>query len=173
MNAFLDRAAMLCRAIAQLFLWASAVGMVAMTALVGWQVWGRYVLNVTPIAAERTTILILLYVSLLGAAVGVRERFHLGMPFIRDALPPRWRMVVDVGNHLLVGFFVAAMTWHGWLLTMATIDHRIPTVGISEGFTYLALPISGIAALLFLAEHLLNLAAGREIAPAAVTSAIE
>ena len=173
MNALLDRVAVLCHAIAQLFLCASAAGMVVMTALVGWQVWGRYVMNETPIAAERTTILILLYVSLLGSAVGVREQFHLGMTFIRDALPLAWRKAVDVVNHLLVGFFVAAMTLHGWWLTMATMDHMIPTVGISEGFTYLPLPISGVASLLFLAEHLLNLAGGREAPPRAFGSAIE
>ena len=45
-----------------------------------WQVFGRYVLNDTPTWAESLTlVLVILYVALFGAAVGVRDAGHIGM----------------------------------------------------------------------------------------------
>lgn len=137
--------------------------MLAITAIVGWQVWGRYVLNDTPIAAERLTILLLLYIALLGAAAGVREQFHLGMTFVRDGLSAKWQRALDIANHLLVGCFAAGMAWYGSLLALSTASHSIPTVGISEAFTYLPVPISGVATLLFVAEHIAAILAGRPL----------
>ncbi|MBM3572663.1 MAG: TRAP transporter small permease [Alphaproteobacteria bacterium] len=153
----LDSLAGLCRGLAQLFLWLSALALVAMTALVGWQVWGRYVMNETPIAAEPITLVLVLYLSMLGAAVGVREELHLGISVIRSRLGPGWRMVVDLFNHTCVAVFAVAMTWYGWALARETWSHTIPTVGIPEGLNYLAVPISGAATILFVAEHVLRL----------------
>lgn len=152
-----------CRALGNLFLWVSAAGLVAMTAIVGYQVWGRYVLNETPIAAEPVSLLVMLYVSLLGAAIGVREGFHMSMVFVRDRTPEPWRTALDVTNHLLVGAFAAGMAWYGWKLAAATWSHVIPTVGISEGLNYLSIPLSGVATLLFVAEHLLAIATGGRV----------
>ena len=69
-------------------LWLSAVGLIVMTAITGWQVFGRYVLNDSPQWVERTALLLVLYFSFLAGAVGVREGSHLGIAFINDMLPP-------------------------------------------------------------------------------------
>ena len=151
--------------VADIFLWICLVGLVAITAVVGWQVWGRYVLNDTPVWAERTSLLLVLYFSLLGAAVGVREQFHLGIVFIRDALPPALRMPVRVVIHLLIGGFGAGMVWFGSQLAAATWTHSIPTIGISESFTYVPVPLAGAAIVLFSLEHLLAIFAGRADQP--------
>ncbi|MBI3453736.1 MAG: TRAP transporter small permease [Rhodospirillales bacterium] len=140
-------------------MYVSFAAMVAITAVVGWQVWGRYVLNDTPAWAERTALLLVLYFSLLGAAVGVREQFHLGIVFVRDALPERARRPVEILNHLLVGGFGAGMMWFGSALAAVTASHGIPTLHISESFTYLPIPLSGAAIVFFSGEHLLRMLA--------------
>lgn len=135
-----------------------------MTGLVGWQVWGRYVLNETPIAAEPLSLVFMLYLSLLGAAVGVREGFHIGVVFVIERLAPRARRACEVANHLLVGGFGLGMAWYGTKLAAATVTHTVPTVGISEAIFYASIPLSGGAMLLFVAEHLVAMRLGRKVA---------
>lgn len=158
MPALLTAIARLSRAIASLFLWVGFAALVLITAVVGWQVWGRYVLNDTPIWAEASSLLLVLYLSMLGAAVGVREEFHLGIVFVRDRLPPPWRRLVLALNHLLVGIFGAGMGWYGAELARSTLTHGIPTLGISQSVAYLPAPIAGIAIAFFAFEHLCRLA---------------
>ncbi len=40
---------------------------------------GRYVLNDTPTWAESTALVLILYVTMFGAAVGVRDAGHIGL----------------------------------------------------------------------------------------------
>ena len=54
-----------------------------------WQVFGRYVLNDTPTWAESLALLLVLYMTMLGVAVGVRDAGHIGL----ESLPcccPDW-----------------------------------------------------------------------------------
>ena len=133
--------------------------------MAGWQVFGRYVLNDTPVWAERGALLLVLYCALLGAAVGVRDQEHLSILFVREALPARARHVADLVTHLLVGGFGAGMVWFGVQLSATTWTHTIPTLGFSESFTYLPIPLSGALIVLFSFEHVLNLLTGRQPEP--------
>ena len=56
----------------------SAAGLVLMTGLVAYTVFGRYVLNDTPDWAEVLPTMVMAWFIFLGAAVGVRESSHLG-----------------------------------------------------------------------------------------------
>ena len=75
------------RALARLALWIAAVGMIAMTAMVAWQVFSRYVLNASPSWTEAASILVMSWFIFLGAAVGVRENFHMGFDVLVHFLP--------------------------------------------------------------------------------------
>ena len=54
-------------------MWLGIVGMIALICAVTWQVFGRYVLNNTPTWAESLALLIVLWVTMLGVVVGVRD----------------------------------------------------------------------------------------------------
>lgn len=150
----------LCRRLGDLLLALSAVLLLVMTAGVGWQVWGRYVLNETPIAAEPLSLIFMLYLCLFGAAVGVREGFHMNMQVVLYLLSERGRRRAEMASLVAVGCFAFGMLWYGGRLSLATAGHIIPTVEISEALFYLALPLSGAAILLFIAERLLALHLG-------------
>lgn len=137
-------------------LWLSTVGLILMTAIIGWQVWGRYVLNDTPVWSERLSLLLMNYYILLAAAIGVRERFHLGLVFVKDSLPPRARYVTEILINLLVGGFGAAMVWYGGQMAWTTWGHVIPTLGLPTGASYLPFPIAGTLIVLFSVQHILT-----------------
>ena len=65
----------------------AVAGLSAIVAVVACQVFGRYVLNDTPTWAESLALVLILYVTLLGAAVGVRDAGHIGMESLLVLVP--------------------------------------------------------------------------------------
>lgn len=133
----------------------ACLAMVALVVLAGWQVWGRYVLNSSPTWTEQLTMLFLLYITLPVAAVGVREGFHLAVEILPNALSGsalRWQ---QRGVMLCLGFFAWFMVIAGWDLAMRTWAQSLPLIGISRGYTYLPLVVSGSLTLVFVLENLL------------------
>jgi TRAP-type transport system small permease protein len=145
---------------------ASVAGLFAVVATVALQVFGRYVLNDTPVWAESLTLVMALYVSLIGAAVGVRDAGHIGMESLLVLAPERLRLRMEMVIHVLVAIFGLMMVWNGWALTESVKAYQMPTLGISEGFKYFPLVISGALVTLFSLEHLVALWRGKEIVPA-------
>jgi TRAP-type C4-dicarboxylate transport system permease small subunit len=142
-------------------LWIGGTGLVLMTAAIAWQVWGRFILNDTPSWTEPVSLFLMLWFILLVAAVGVRERFHLGLDLIRDIVPEPVRVAMDLVSYLCVGGFGAAMAFYGWELAAGTWSATIPILGIPEGTTYSALVVAGILIVLFALEQVLRLAVER------------
>lgn len=140
-------------------------GLVGIVAVVAIQVFGRYVLNDTPVWAESTALVLVLYVTLLGAAVGVRDAGHIGMESLLVLVPERIRNRMELVIHALVAVFGAIMTWNGAILAASVAPYKIPTLGISEGFNQAPLVISGALIMLFSVEHIIALARGEEVVP--------
>ncbi|MGF1526829.1 MAG: TRAP transporter small permease [Candidatus Competibacterales bacterium] len=145
----------------------SVTGLVAMTAVIGWQVYGRYVLNDTPPWSEQLSLLLMLYYILLAAAVGVREQSHLGLLFFRDRLPAPLRRLTMALSYGLVGAFGGFLAWYGSNLVATTWSHTLPSLGLPTGVSYLPFPAAGVLIVLFSLENLLKalFAPGAEATP--------
>jgi hypothetical protein len=52
---------------------AGAAGLVLMTAIIGWQVFGRFVLGSSPSWAEQAALILMIWYVFFAAAAGVRE----------------------------------------------------------------------------------------------------
>jgi TRAP-type C4-dicarboxylate transport system permease small subunit len=133
------------------------VSLVILIAITGYQVWGRYVLNDTPTWAERLALLLILFVSLPVAAVGLRENFHLGITFVLDRLPRKLRRVVEMLNALILLGFGGAMAWFSWVLVRGTWNRDIPLLGIPQAFQYLPLVLCGVLIAIFMAARFYEL----------------
>ncbi|MGK9231386.1 TRAP transporter small permease [Inquilinus limosus] len=143
-------------------LWLAGVGMLAMTVTVGWQVFARYVLNDTPSWAEPLTLQLMGWFILLGAAVGVRESFHLGLDLLQHTLPPALARVLEVVNLLLILGFGGAMVWYSVQLAIGTWTATIPVLDLPGGFDFIPLVVGGALIALFAAERLVEQVAGLE-----------
>ncbi len=80
----------------------AVAGLIGIVATVALQVFGRYVLNDTPTWAESTALVLILYVTMLGAAVGVRDAGHIGLESLLILVPDGLRLKLEVLIHLLV-----------------------------------------------------------------------
>jgi TRAP-type C4-dicarboxylate transport system permease small subunit len=134
----------------------SATGLVLMTAIVGWQVIGRYILSSSPSWTEQAAQALMIWFAFLAAAAGVREGFHIRIVALEEAASPRIRRLMQVAGALVVAGCGLAMLVLGGELVVRTWSHTIPSLGISRGFAYLGLPISGGLILLFALEKMLT-----------------
>ena len=154
-----------CRRLARACMWLGIGGLVALLCAVSWQVFGRYVLNATPTWAESLALLLVLYVTMLGVAVGVRDAGHIGLESFLVLAPDGVRLKMEMLIHLLVMLFGAAMAWNCALLVESVWSYRLPTLGISEGWKYVPASAAGVLIVLFSIEHLVALVQGREVEP--------
>ena len=81
----------ICAPLAKYLLMIAVVGLMAIVACVAFQVFGRYVMNDTPTWAEASRWCSILYVTMFGAAVGVRDAGHIGMESLLVLVPERMR----------------------------------------------------------------------------------
>lgn len=144
----------------------AVAGLVAIVAIVAWQVFGRYVLNSSPTWTENLALVLILYVTLLGAAVGVRDAGHIGMESILLLLPSGPRRYAGMGVHALVGAFGVAMAWNGTILGMSVASYKLANIDLPESVRYVPLVVSGALIALFSIEHVVALARGTEVRPA-------
>lgn len=85
-------------ALSRLALLISAGCIVAMTAIITFQVVARYVFNDSPAWSERLSLVLLAYLVFFGAAVGVREKFHIRIEVLRNAVPERLGQFFEIGR---------------------------------------------------------------------------
>jgi TRAP-type C4-dicarboxylate transport system permease small subunit len=143
----------------------SALGLVVMTGIIAWQVFGRFVLGESPAWSEQAALVLMVWYITIAAAVGVREGFHIRMTAITDALPQNVQSVLTVTAHLVVLMFGVMLAIYGAELVNRTWAHGIPSLPVPRGFAYLPLPIAGAMIALFSVEHIIAVLTGKKVVP--------
>ena len=151
--------------LARLGMYAAVAGLMAIVVVVAWQVFGRYVLNASPTWAENLALVLILYVTLIGAAVGVRDAGHIGMDSLLVLVPERIRNRLEMVIHVLVMVFGAFMAWNGYVLGASVASYKLSNINLSEAVRYVPLVLSGVMVVLFSLEHLLAALRGEEVVP--------
>jgi TRAP-type C4-dicarboxylate transport system permease small subunit len=152
-----------CFRLARTVLLTAVVGLLTIVLAVAYQVFGRYILNDTPTWAESLALLLILWVTMFGAAIAVRDAGHIGFESLMELAPSNVRLWLQIVIHGLIGFFGATMVWYGWGLVQSVITYNIPILGVSEGLNYLPTVISGALIVLFSIDHIVALLTGVEL----------
>lgn len=146
-------------------LWFSGFGLIAMSAIILWQVFARYVLNASPSWSEQAALYLMIWTVLFAAAAGVREEFHIRITVARDALAVRPRKAAFLAAHLvtaLVGVFLAI---YGTRLVIGLWGYAIPTLGLPRGSAFLPMPVAGAMIAGFALEHIYALVKDTDVDP--------
>ncbi|MBI9085641.1 MAG: TRAP transporter small permease [Desulfobacterales bacterium] len=139
----------------------TGIAMVVMTAIFGWLVFGRYVLNATPTWVEQVSLLLVVYIGFLGASVGVHQKTHLGVSVFREMSPKPVGRFFDFLSHTILAIFGVVMTVYGYKLTLFKWDAEIPLLHISEGIRSLPIMLSGVLIFLYSIGHLIHFFSSR------------
>lgn len=127
-------------------LWFAAVLLVAMTLLVLYQVFTRYVLGEPAAFTEELVRYALIWTSFISAAYAFLHRKHMALLIVRDRLPQAIKRNLTIGLDVLVLLFaVLVLVVGGTMLALSARDDYSALLGISRGLVYAIAPISGLA----------------------------
>jgi TRAP-type C4-dicarboxylate transport system permease small subunit len=128
-----------------------------------WGVCSRFVLQAPSRWTEEVATTLLIWVSLLGAAVAFSRKEHLGVDYLMNRFDPAARRLMAIVGQLLIIFFAAAvMIYGGYVLVSETLKagQVTPALGIRMGYVYVAVPVSGVFITLFGLERIVELGTG-------------
>jgi TRAP-type C4-dicarboxylate transport system permease small subunit len=105
----------------------------------------RYLTRYSFAFTEEIEVAALVWITMLGAAVGVREAAHLGFTTLRDRFPRQARQALAVSSSVVAIATVTALIWAGWRQIHAQIalGTTSEALGIPEWIYTAALPVGG------------------------------
>jgi TRAP-type C4-dicarboxylate transport system permease small subunit len=133
----------------------SAVALVAITLVIPYGVFMRYVMNSASSWPEPFSVLAMVLFSFVGGAAAYRANVHIAVQMLTDAVPARARRALLLVADLAMVATALFMIVYGTQLVRATWNQTIaefPT--LSVGITYLPIPVGGLFTLLFIVERL-------------------
>jgi len=144
----MDKAYLVCAVIA-------GIAMVAVSLIMPWAVFTRYVLNSAASWPEMAAVLLTIVVTFFGAAACYRLGLHMSVTVAADLLPSKARAVADFAVEVLMAVMAVFMMVYGVKLCIATWDNTIPEFPwLRVGIVYSPIPIGGFFTMLFIIEHL-------------------
>ena len=133
----------------------SAAALVAITIVIPYGVFMRYVMNSASSWPEPFSVLAMVLFSFVGGAAAYRANVHIAVQMLTDAVPaPARRALLLLADLAMVATALFMMVY-GTQLVRATWGQTIaefPT--LSVGITYLPIPVGGLFTLLFIVERL-------------------
>jgi C4-dicarboxylate transporter DctQ subunit len=124
---------------------------VVMTVVVFLQVVYRYVLTQPLHWSEELARYLFVWLSILGASLGLQKRGHFGLDVFSRMLPKQTKRYMEFLIYLLTGVVILVILIQGITLVQKTVLQESPAMGISMSWAYACLPVG--AALM--AIHLL------------------
>jgi TRAP-type C4-dicarboxylate transport system permease small subunit len=116
----------------------------------------RYAFNDEPPYVEQLALLLVISVSMFGAAAVAHDAGHIGLDSLVDRLPPAVRHWIARLVALSTLAFAAVILYGAFEMARSTRDNLIPTLGISEAWRYLPLIIAGVLIALFSIDRMLR-----------------
>jgi len=121
-----------------------------MTVVVFMQVIYRYFL-MSPLSwAEEFARFCFIWVALLGMAVAVKDRAHFSITMLTQRFPAPVQSALKVMVLLVSSWLFLILIREGWSMVQINQMQESPAIGVSMSFPYLAVPLGGLLALIFL-----------------------
>lgn len=136
--------------------------MVVMTVVISWQIFGRYVLNDTPKWSEQLAGILIVYLTLIGGAIAVREDRHIALTYFRDKWSRLTQMRAETVVDVLIAGFGGVMIYYGVQMAELVRAWTIPTLGLSQGVNYWSFPVAGLLIILYAIERIRRANQNRE-----------
>jgi TRAP-type C4-dicarboxylate transport system permease small subunit len=106
-------------------------------------VFSRYVLVRTFTWYDEIARACFVWLTFLGAAVGVKRQAHFRLHILVDRLSPRRREAVEILLPLLIIFFAGVLIQQGLVFLELGKFQQTPVMGLPKTWIYAAIPIGG------------------------------
>ena len=131
-----------------------------------WGVISRYILGYQSSWTEELARVLLIWSSLLGAALTFYLKGHLGVDYLVSKFDASSRRILGVANYLIICIFAGYVLIYGGIgLVKETfaLEQRMMALGIAKGFVYLVVPLCGIFIIVFSLSHLVEEITGKTV----------
>jgi len=136
----------LLRRLEQLLDGLTIVLLVTLLAVVGLEIFARYVVNHSLFWSEELARYLFIYLVFLGAAIALRREAHIRVSFFVDLLPPGLQHAAAIAVDVLVLVFAGSVLWHS--ARLAGMVWTVPTAALMIPWTFVYLGILlGMAAM--------------------------
>ncbi len=115
---------------------------------------GRQVFSKTPAWGEELTLFALVWVSMLGSAILLKNDGHISVTAFDQWLPKKVIWVLDLVSYLFLMFFSVMMVFYGFKLVELTSNNVMSALHIKSSWLYAAVPVSAIGMILILIEKI-------------------
>jgi C4-dicarboxylate transporter DctQ subunit len=128
----------------------AAASFMVITAVALMNVISRYLLNASLAFTNEITVNLAVWMTMIGTAIAVRERAHLGFSLLHEKARGPARHLFTGLIALVVALFLAVVIIHGWDQTMSQREsgRTTPSIEIPQWWFSLALPLGAGLALL-------------------------
>ena len=140
---------MLKRIVSNAVEWVCMVLMVVLSVDLLLGVFSRYVLANTFTWYDEIARACFVWLTLLGAAVGVKRHAHFRLHLVVDRLPQRLQKAVAVLLPLVIISFAAVLIQQGLVFFELGRIQQTPVMGLPKIWIYVAVPIGGALMILY------------------------
>ncbi len=127
-----------------------------MTLTVLWGVFTRFCLGSQAAYTDELARVLLVWISMIGAALAFGQKAHLGVDYVASKLHPEARKTLSVIVQLVIlSLALIVFVIGGWALSMGQMGQPLPTMPwLTRGMVYISMPVGGVLIILFALENL-------------------
>jgi C4-dicarboxylate transporter DctQ subunit len=137
--------------------------MTAISVIIFVQVVSRYVFNSSLTWSEEVGRYILIWITFLGASIGVKKYSHIGIDFIYEKISIKNKKILDFIIIFIGLVFSFIMFYYGFKLAYMVRFQKSSALLIPMTIPYLALPVSGLLIFIHYFDRLSNLFFKRQV----------
>ncbi|OOV94795.1 TRAP transporter small permease [Pseudomonas sp. MF4836] len=137
-------------------IWVAGLSILAISLIIPWGVFARYILGTGASWPEPTAILLMMVFTFIGAAASYRAGAHMAVAMLTDRLPTAVKSAASIVAQLLMATMCLFMAIWGTKLCLSTWNQfmsALPTLRV--GITSMPIPVGGFLTLIFVLEKLL------------------
>jgi len=116
----------------------------------------RYIFHRPPAWSEELSRFVFIWMIMFSAVLVTREQSHIQITFILDLLPKTLRFYMSNFVRLLMIGFCWVMIQQGLRIYPIVAEASSPSFGISMGWLYLSIPVSGILMGIYIVETIVK-----------------
>lgn len=128
--------------------WLSIIFLFIQIVVVVYVVFGRFVLNRTPVWGEEIALLSMVWLSLFSVVIAEMNSAHINISLIDKILSDRAIRIRNLTFHLMNAIFSVVLTIEGFKLVFKIRHAVMPGSKLPVWFLYLSVPVSSIFLLL-------------------------
>ena len=134
-------------------IWIAGLSIAAMSLIIPWGVYARYVLGTGSNWPEPVAVLLMVTFTFVGAAASYRAGAHIAVEMLTDRLPRSARRVCEkLVDFLMIAISLFVVLW-GSKLVLETMGQNLADLPwLPVGLTYLPLPVGSFLTLVFVLE---------------------